>query len=74
MKYTRWFGPDEKPGEKMVGVYPVKIADGEDGFSLWSGKQWGMLSGSVAVANEWPLFSFARQDLLWRGLTAKDRK
>lgn len=66
-KYTDWFDGDIKPVRK--GVYQ-RYGFGDIVYSYWTGKYWGMKSGTVASANACRGKS-ANQNHKWRGLIEK---
>lgn len=81
MKYSEWFGPKQKPGKNMVGVYQTKFTitnHTQKGYSWWNGARWGNQYGDIFSASEsrHHIFVFvdAIQSKSWRGLVTKDGK
>lgn len=71
MKFTKWFGPEQKP--VRVGAYETSF-HGFDGFSWFDGCMWGNQSQTHHGALErWEQDKHdgAEQDKTWRGLAEK---
>lgn len=74
MKFTRWFGPDEKPGRE--GVYETSTG-GVLVFTYWN-RVWFWQATTMGIAHSYYKTGFncglAKQNKKWRGLTTKDGK